>query len=423
MFSLFSRRSSPAPVRYARLGFESMEARYMPTCSCLTPLAGTLPETDSAGQVAPRIVNGQPTSAFPSVGIVGDTSGDGCTGTLISSRYVLTAGHCAEGLTATQGRFTIGGVKYSTSRIFVHPNYNGNLIGSDSANDLAIFELSQPVQGITPSPLYRQSPVVGQLLTLVGFGAGGTGSSGHNGDFGIKRVGTTPIDGVSSRLITWSFDNNSESNTAPGDSGGPAFILANGFYYLAGVTSGGDRADAGLGDNSFDTRVDAYAGWIDSIIGSSTPTPTPPGDDHGDTLARATSLSLDAMNRGVASGVIGSATDRDVFRFTARVSGIIQIDVRAVGGDLDTVLRVFDSQGRRIAFNDDYGQGLDSRVRIQVTRGAVYYLQVTGYDGSQGNYRVNIAPSSIFAMNRGGRAASVDWIFSEIERRRDHWSF
>ena len=38
--------------------------------------------------------------------------------------------------------------------------------------------------------------------------------------------------------------------------------------YLAGVTSGGDSATAGIGDHSFDTRVDAYASWIDSIVGT-----------------------------------------------------------------------------------------------------------------------------------------------------------
>ena len=137
-------------------------------------------------------------------------------------------------------------------------------------NDLAIYELDQDVLGIDPSPIFRGTPLVGDLLTLVGYGAGGTGNEGHNGDFGTKRVGTTPIDGVEATILTWTFDNNSESNTAPGDSGGPAFLEVDGILHLAGITSGGDQPDAGIGDHSFDTRVDVFQDWIDAIVEDTT---------------------------------------------------------------------------------------------------------------------------------------------------------
>lgn len=214
-----------------------------------------------------RIVNGTQTSGYPAVGLIGGDGQDYCSGTLIAPQYVLTAAHCAEGVANTAGQFTIGGRTYFTERVYVHPGYTGD-VGSDSSDDIGIYKLSEPVVGIAPIPIFRGTPQVGQILTLVGFGGGGTGTTGSNGDFGIKRVGTTPIDEVSRTLISWNFDNNSESNTAPGDSGGPAFLTVNGVLYLAGVTSGGDSATAGIGDHSFDTRVDAYASWIDSIVGT-----------------------------------------------------------------------------------------------------------------------------------------------------------
>jgi len=517
------KRTSPAPK--ARVGqFDTLENRQLLSAAA-----------------TPRIVAGQPTSAFPSVGIVGDRSGGFCSGTLINATHVLTAAHCVDGMGATAGRFTVGGATYSTSAVFAHPNYNDNRFGTDRANDIAIMRLTQPVSGVAASLLFRNTPQVGQMLTLVGFGAGGSGENGHNGDFGTKRVGTTPIEQVTSTLIHWTFDRG-ESDTAPGDSGGPAFVQTGGVYYVAGITSGGSGPN-GYGSESFDTRVDPYAAWIDSIAGTTgTPTPNPdpnpspnpdpepdpgvdpvPGDDdhvddvgpdateivldedgqasaageldqegdrdvfqvtvdsagslvvdltgtdgvdtylrvydgdgnlidenddsggtlnsrlemavkpgtyfisagsyddaesgayqvdvtldtddHGDSRDEATSLTLSSSGAGSAAGVIGNDGDRDFFQFTAGRSGQITITASGAGGDLDTVLAVYDSRGRRIALNDDW-VGSDSRAVIRARAGQVYFVEVTGYGGSTGGYRLDIATSTTRPPSRPPRSAA-----------------
>jgi len=280
---LTERRRPTAIIRHGKksgpdLDYQALEPRQMMSATSdaiypanfVGPLAGGFHQGfhQESGSTIGRIINGTVTNQYPSVGLIGDNSGYFCSGTLIGSRYVLTAAHCAEGVGQTAGRFQVGSQIYSTSQVFVHPGYNSNLIGSDNANDIAIYKLNRDVTGIAPSPIFRGTPAVGQLLTLVGFGGGGNGNTGSDGSFGTKRVGTTPIDQVTSRLIHWNFDNNFESNTAPGDSGGPAFLNFGGTYFVAGVTSGGDQANAAIGDHSFDTRVDAYAGWIDSIVGT-----------------------------------------------------------------------------------------------------------------------------------------------------------
>lgn len=212
-----------------------------------------------------KILNGTPTSGFPSVGLIGDSDRDDCSGTLIAPQWVLTAAHCSTGVGDTDGRFTIGGQTYSTEEIFIHPNYRPRRFNSNKANDIALWKLSDPVVGITPSPINRETPQVGTLLTLVGFGSGGD-LNGETGDFGTKRVGTTPLEKVTNTRIRWVFNEPTDSNTGHGDSGGPAFIQRDGTYYVAGVTSGGTKFDARQGDHSFDTRVDAFQTWIDAVM-------------------------------------------------------------------------------------------------------------------------------------------------------------
>ncbi|WP_293154913.1 trypsin-like serine protease [Okeania sp. SIO2C9] len=87
-----------------------------------------------------------------------------------------------------------------------------------------------------------------------------------------------------------------EANSTQGDSGGPAFINGQ----IAGITSYGfssstdgidvDQIDgnSNFGEYSVDTRVSAYASFIDEIINSSsTPGETIRGDRNDNTLVGA----------------------------------------------------------------------------------------------------------------------------------------
>ncbi|MGB7323603.1 MAG: hypothetical protein WBD31_01940, partial [Rubripirellula sp.] len=62
------------------------------------------------------------------------------------------------------------------------------------------------------------------------------------------------------------YDDPSEANTARGDSGGPGFLFIEGESFIASITSGGSVFDSSLGDVAFNTRVDAFADWIDVTL-------------------------------------------------------------------------------------------------------------------------------------------------------------
>lgn len=257
----------------------------------LTPAGGAETKKPAAKTQKPqpisRIIDGTraPASTYPTVAKITDATGILASGTLIAPQYVLTAGHVVTdgfgniSMGDTAGRVTIGGTTYNTIKIYLHPTYQDNA-EAENEYDAAILKLETPVTGITPSPLYRRTPTVGTTLTIVGYGLEGTGATGEGSSSppdGWLSYGTTPLDKVTTTYLKWNFEDTTppESNTAHGDSGGPAFITEGGTQYVAGITSGGNNADASFGDLSYDTRVDAIAAWIDGIAGTS-PVPTAP---------------------------------------------------------------------------------------------------------------------------------------------------
>jgi hypothetical protein len=187
----------------------------------------------------------------------------------------LTAAHCAEAILTfaddQSGTFEVGGQVYLTTRVVIHPDYNPATLTSD----IAILELAGSVTDVAPLLTSLASPAVGDPVLLVGFGGQGTPEAGDDGSFGEKLVGTTTIDLVEDTVIAWEFDSVSESNAAPGDSGGPVLHDTGDEFIIVGIVSAGTRADAALGDIAFSTRVDAFATWIAETLAE-------PDDDQDD---------------------------------------------------------------------------------------------------------------------------------------------
>ena len=226
------------------------------------------------------------------------------SGTLISPRWVLTAGHVVDSTTTSQHRFKVGlnlstATIYTASTYFPHPSWNRNNI--PGGFDLGLMKLSSPVTEWTPAARYTRSDEVGQLGTSVGFGLHGTGSSPNGTLDGNRRAGQNTIDalgdtayGGNSAILAADFDDpdnadgknpfgspdpvNLEYCVASGDSGGGMFLDVGGTTFVAGVHSFVDAFDPPVGDGTDNssysdtygsTRISAFNSWIDDQITNS----------------------------------------------------------------------------------------------------------------------------------------------------------
>jgi hypothetical protein len=160
--------------------------------------------------------------------------------------------------------------------------------------------------------------------------------------------------------------------------------------------SAGSYVDAGTGSYRVDILVD--------------------GDDHGDSISTATPLLLSSSGSGFAGGSIERAGDQDYFQVVATHTGRMEISLNASESQLDTVLAVYNSSGRLIAINDDYGGSFDSRLWMRVRAGQTYYVVASGYGSSTGGYTMSVGSVSR-AARRGANAPVAIASVTREERR------
>ena len=111
-------------------------------------------------------------------------------------------------------------------------------------------------------------------------------------------------------------------------------------------------------------------------------------DDHGDTPAVATSLTLGTT----VTGVIGPAGDRDAFRFDIPDTvEITDVWIYTQGGISNTVGGLFDGSGAQIASNDDSPLSANTShfyIGASLTPGT-YYVLVAGHEAATGPYSLH----------------------------------
>lgn len=174
--------------------------------------------------------------------------------------------------------------------------------------------------------------------------------------------------------------------------------------------------DSGEGTNSLSTVSLAagkyyveVSGFNDRSIGTyNLEVQAAPSDDHSNALnASATNIQLSGSGRGFAYGNLESNSDVDVFRFDIASSRLVTIEVGQNGSPaLDTYLRLYNSSGQLVSFDDDNGIGSNSRLSVSLEAGR-YYIQVTSDNSlTRGGYSVSVVTGA--PSNGGGNQGNFE---------------
>jgi secreted trypsin-like serine protease len=209
--------------------------------------------------ISQRIINGNeidPT-AYPQIIKLNLTLSDGsagiCSGTVIGSNSVLTAGHCFPSGIRSASIEKSDGSSVAITKVYVHPGYTENLVVNAIFNDVAIAKTSTPIGLPALGIIASQTPTSDDLIGIYGYGYD------EDRNLGTLRSGTMSIDLVTDNHIFATFDD--LSDTCNGDSGGPATISltdATGQITavgIVGITSSGSKSDCSQGDLSLFTNV------------------------------------------------------------------------------------------------------------------------------------------------------------------------
>ncbi len=202
--------------------------------------------------------------AWPSTVAITSFLGMHCSGTAITPRVVITAGHCAGASIGStfvytgEGKF-FGLMKgqYKASRIVASPLY------SNSNNDIAYILLEKPLDLPASAyvPVLTDADEVEELL--------GVGANAHVVGFGNREDGGTgrkyevdaPVTEVNDNEVTIGGGG---KDSCQGDSGGPVYgQLASGEWRVYGITSRGGACGTG----GIYGRMDANICWVQEHSG------------------------------------------------------------------------------------------------------------------------------------------------------------
>ena len=124
-----------------------------------------------------------------------------------------------------------------------------------------------------------------------------------------------------------------------------------------------------------------------------------------------TTNALPATIGQTANGTISNDNVDDAYTFFANSGDNLTFNVQATSGSLDTLLVLLNSNGQRIDFNDDAGDGTtNSSLTANILNSDDYTIVVTRYGqaigGTEGNYALTVNTQAVVANPGDGTQAT-----------------
>ncbi len=213
-----------------------------------------------------------------------------CAATLIHPRWAITAAHCAGETTLAntlenglEFSVRVGGEVRNIDGLIIHPQFD---LEAETDVDLALLRFASAVANPLPMPLHTASDEADTIVSLIGWGFFGVGTTGRQYSDGVMRRATNRISDVGQRLhIRFGDPRDNTTDTLPlegmpglWDSGGPALIPGDSGYSLAGVAVGeiegadfSEETQGKYGSEAVYERISSHIQWIETVIGSEYP--------------------------------------------------------------------------------------------------------------------------------------------------------